>query len=43
MVGGIILGEKREEKIRDIFRKEKGAARRLSGLWVKDIELPLLS
>ena len=42
MVGGIIWGEKREEKTWDIFKEEKSSEERLNGLWVKDIESPLL-
>jgi hypothetical protein len=42
MVLGIIWGEKREEKIRDKFKKEKQDEERLNGLWVKDIGSPLL-
>jgi hypothetical protein len=42
MVLGIIWEEKREEKIRDKFKKEKHDEGRLNGLWIKDIGSPLL-
>jgi len=42
MVLGIILGEKREEKIREKQEKEDSGVR-LTGLWISDIPSPLVS